>query len=233
MMKVNISIDDVSPHPYSSVRVLEKCEELIEEFPDMKISLFIPTAYWRTIKPGTTTKIPLNLSNFPEFCEEISDLDPNNYEIGFHGYYHGIPGRSDNDEFQNLSYDETNHKIDLMLEEVKKSGLEKVFKKMFRPPAWRMNPEAFRCLYDRGFELFALTDLDYALKTYDGSEKFYPSTNSSQFPPSRPLKVDKVCGIVYHACEWDGNYLNSEKVHDLIDFLKDKEKEFVFLEGLL
>ena len=128
-MKVNISIDDVSPHPYSSVRVLEKCEELIEEFPDMKISLFIPTAYWRTIKPGTTTKIPLNLSNFPEFCEEISDLDPNNYEIGFHGYYHGIPGRSDNDEFQNLSYDETNHKIDLMLEEVKKSGLEKVFKK--------------------------------------------------------------------------------------------------------
>ena len=28
-MKVNISIDDVSPHPYSSVRVLEKCEELL------------------------------------------------------------------------------------------------------------------------------------------------------------------------------------------------------------
>ena len=232
-MKVNISIDDVSPHPYSSTRVLEKCEELIEEFPNMKISLFIPTAYWRTIKPGTTTKVPLKLSHFPEFCEEIADLDPNNYEIGFHGYYHGIPGRSDNDEFQDLTYEETDRKIDLMLEEVSKCGLEGSFKKIFRPPAWRMNPEAFKCLSDRGFKLFALTDLDYAIKTYQGAEKIYPSTNSAQFPPSRPLKEDRNCGIVYHACEWDGNYLNSEKVHDLIHFLKDREKEFVFLEGLL
>ena len=128
-MKVNISIDDVSPHPFSSTRVLERCEELIEIFPDLKISLFIPTAYWRTKKPGTATKIALNLSNYPEFCEEIKELDPKNYEIGFHGHYHGIPHRSDNDEFQDLSYDETDRKVDAMMSEVAKCGLDKVFKK--------------------------------------------------------------------------------------------------------
>ena len=233
-MKVNISIDDVSPHPFSSTRVLENCEELINAFPEVKISLFIPTAYWRTQKPGTTTKDPLKLSNFPDFCEEILELDPKNYEIGFHGYYHGIPNRSDNDEFQYLTYEETNHKVDLMLEEVSKSGLDEVFKKIFRPPAWRMNPDAFKCLSDRGFHTFALTDVEHAMKTYNGAEKTYPSTFSNQYPPFRPLKTEEKCGIVYHACEWDGNFLNSEKTHSLIEFLNNcKNKEFVFLEGLL
>ena len=230
-MKINISIDDVSPHPFSSTRVLERCEELISIFPDIKISLFIPTAYWRTKKSGTTTREPLKLSHFDDFCEEIKNLDPNNYEVGFHGYYHGIPGQSDNDEFQNISYQETNSKINLMFEEVVQSGLEDVFKKMFRPPAWRMNPDAFRCLADRGFNLFALTDLDYAVATYAGAHKQHPHTMSSQFPPFRPLKKVEKCGIVYHACEWDKNFLDSEKVEELINFINSSdEKEFVFLE---
>jgi len=233
-MKINISIDDVSPHPFSSTRVLENCEELIQAHPEVKISLFIPVSYWRTIKHGTATRVPLSLSNFPDFCEEISDLDPKNYEIGYHGYYHGIPGRSDNDEFQHLTYDETNDKIDLMFEEVAKSGLDSKFKKIFRPPAWRMNPDAFKCLSDRGFHTFALTDVEHAMKVYDGAEKMYPSTFSNQYPPFRPLKVEEKCGIVYHACEWDGNFLDSEKSHSLIEFLNNCDnKEFVFLEGLL
>jgi len=230
-MKINISIDDVSPHPFSSTRVLERCEELIDEFPEIKISLFIPTAYWRTMKSGTTTNQPLRLSEFSDFCGELRDLDPSNYEIGFHGYYHGIPNKSDNDEFQRISYEETNSKVDLMLGEVAASGLEGIFKKMFRPPAWRMNPDAFRCLSDRGFDLFALTDLEYALETYAGAHKEYTHTMSCQFPPFKPLKKAEKCGIVYHACEWDKNFLDSEKVEELVNFINSSdEKEFVFLE---
>ena len=45
MYKVNISIDDVSPHPLSSVKVLERCYEIIKVFPDVKFSLFVPIAY--------------------------------------------------------------------------------------------------------------------------------------------------------------------------------------------
>ena len=212
-MKINISIDDVSPHPFSSIAVIEKCEELIQQFPDIKFSLFVPMAYWRTQKPGTITGEALNLSKFPDFCEELKDLDPKNYEIGYHGYFHGIPGKSD-----------------LMFEEAERSGLTGVFKKIFRPPAWRMSPEAFKCLSDRGFELFAVTDLDYALQTYAGAEKKYPSTFSTQFPPFKELKKQEKCGIVYHACEWDRNYLSAEHVASLVNFLnKDPDSEFCFL----
>ena len=230
-MKINVSIDDVSPHQFSSTRVLENCEQLIEEFPDIKISLFVPTAYWTTLNSATTTKEPLKLSQFRVFCEELQDLDPNNYERGFHGYYHGIPGQSDNDEFQSISYEEANDKIDLMFEEVAISGLQGLFKKIFRPPAWRMNPDAFRCLSDRGFNLFALTDLEYAVETYADAHKNYKHTISNQFPPFKPLKIVEKCGIVYHACEWDKNFLNSEKTEELINFINSSdEKEFVFLE---
>jgi hypothetical protein len=42
MYKVNISIDDISPHPQSSTKVLDRCFELINVFPEIKFSLFIP-----------------------------------------------------------------------------------------------------------------------------------------------------------------------------------------------
>ncbi len=232
-MKVNISIDDVSPHQFSSTRILEKCDELVEQFPQIKFSLFIPLAYLRTVKPGTATANPLRISEFPDFCNELRNLDPDNYEIGYHGYFHGIPGKSDNDEFQHISYEDASIKADLMLEEVEKSDLGHVFKKMFRPPAWRMGPEAFRSLHDKGFDLFALTDLDYAVKTYAGSQEKYPSTISAQFPPFRELKKEEKCGIVYHACEWDQNFLDSEKLTKLIDFLNKNNPEFVFLKEFL
>ena len=96
-MKVNVSIDDITPHPFSSTRVIEKCEDLLQTFPNMKFSLFVPVAYWRTMKSGTTTNKPLYISEDQEFCETLMELSDDNYEIGFHGYYHGIPSKSDND----------------------------------------------------------------------------------------------------------------------------------------
>lgn len=232
-MKVNISIDDITPHLFSSTSVLEKCEELLETFPEIKFSLFVPVAYWRTMKPGTTTSKPLHISQDQEFCKTLMELSDDNYEIGFHGYYHGIPGKSDNDEFQYLNYDETMKKIDLMFEEMEKAGLQDKVKKIFRPPAWRLSPDAFRALSDRGFELFALTDLPHIKEVYAGEENNHPCTFSNQFPPFKPLEETEKCGIVYHACEWDKNYLNVEKRDELIKFLSDKECEFVFLDGLL
>ena len=233
-MKVNISIDDVTPHPFSSTNVLEKCEELLETFPEIKFSLFVPVAYWRTMKSGTVTNKPMLISEYPEFCETLMDLPEENYEIGYHGYYHGIPSKSDNDEFQYLNYDDALSKIDLMFEEVEKAGLSKKFKKIFRPPAWRLSPDSFKALSDRGFELFALTDLPYTREVYAGEENNHKCTFSNQFPPFKELKVEEKVGVVYHACEWDRNFLSSEKVGELIEFLQSaKEKVFVFQEELL
>ena len=68
MNNINISIDDVSPHPHSSIKVLDRCFELINIYPDIKFTLFIPLAYWRTVRPDISTKKPLILSEFPDFC---------------------------------------------------------------------------------------------------------------------------------------------------------------------
>lgn len=67
MIKINISIDDVSPHPRSSKKVLEQCERLIKKFPNIKFTLFIPIAYWRT-SGDTATRNPLYLWENKELC---------------------------------------------------------------------------------------------------------------------------------------------------------------------
>ncbi len=131
---VNISIDDVTPHPFSSTRVLEQCFSLINKFPDIKFTLFIPTSYWRTVKPSIATSHPLQLDRFPDFCKQIRELPAENFEIGFHGHYHGIPGKSDNDELQDLNYAQAKEVIASMKKTVKDAGLEGVYRPIIRPP---------------------------------------------------------------------------------------------------
>ena len=51
---------------------------------------------------------------------------------------------------------------------------------------------------------------------------------------TRPLQIKKECGIVYHACEWDRNYMNKKHTEELASFLSDHEDEieYVFLKDL-
>jgi predicted deacetylase len=121
MYKLNISIDDVSPHTKSSIVPVLNFRD---KFPRKKVTLFIPTAYWRTVKQGITTQYPLKLSEHEQFCQQLLDLPSDLFECAYHGYYHGIPFQSDNDEFKSLTYDEACNKFELMLDEVKRAGLE-------------------------------------------------------------------------------------------------------------
>lgn len=232
--RVNISIDDVSPHPKASVKVVDRCFDILKVFPDAKFTLFVPIAYWRTQRVGIATKDPLVLWKYPGFCDFIKSLPKENFEICFHGYYHGIPGENDNNEFLDITYDEAIKRIKSMKRQVEKAGLKDVFKPIFRPPAWRMGPAAWDALNDEDFKLFAVTDIDYALKSYQGKDKQYKSNYSTVFPPFRELEIKESCGIVYHACEWDRNYLSKNMTNDLLDFLDlHKENiEFVFMEKL-
>ena len=79
---VNVSIDDVSPHPRSSTKVIDQCYKLIDSFPDIKFTLFVPTAYWRTMRAEIATKEPLVISKYPEFCEELKKLPVVNFAAG-------------------------------------------------------------------------------------------------------------------------------------------------------
>ena len=133
--KVNISIDDISPHPRSSVKVLDRCYELIKVFPDIKFTLFVPLNYNRL------NERPLPISKYEGFCDILRNLSWDNFEVGIHGYRHGIVPNdnptnsilSNNDEFKYLNYDQAMEKFDLIKEEIKKAKLVNVFKPIFRP----------------------------------------------------------------------------------------------------
>jgi len=235
-MKINISIDDVSPHPLASIKVVEKCNEIISIFPKAKFSLFVPISYWRTIKPGTVTTEPLSIERFPDFCNFISKLPKENFEICYHGLYHGIPGISDNDEFQKLNVEEAQKKFKSMFEIVDEAGLKNVFKPVFRPPAWRMSSDAINVAQQMGIEILALSPKEYAKKIYDGAENtFSKVVYYNCNPPFDALQAfSPYTEIVYHACEWDSNYLSEEKTDELKKFIQSQtDVEFCFMEDLV
>lgn len=231
MSKINISIDDVSPHPQSSTKVLDRCYEIIKIFPDVKFSLFVPISYWRTVKKPTITSKPLQIDLYPDFCEEIRKLPKENFEVCYHGFYHGIPGKSDNDEFEKINYDQAVKIFNVMFEVVSRANLESCFKKIFRPPAWRMSPEAIKAAKDVGIEILALSPKKYAKDTYNKKdEDFGKVVYYNVNPPFDPLELYEQTEIVYHACEWDKNFLSDSATSELIDFLhKSEEKKFCFL----
>lgn len=223
---VNISIDDVSPHPMSSVKVLDRCYELIDIFPDIKFTLFVPLAYWRQQGP-TRTEQPLEIQNYPEFCETIKNLPDDNFEIGYHGLWHGIPPFNNNDEFKDLDYSSADLKMKDMIKIVELAGLTDKFKPIFRPPAWRLSPDGFRACRDNGIEIFAISPKDYVQNVYSGEDKNHRCLYYNCNPPLDPLQMYPKTEIVYHACEWDQNYLSVEKTKELIEFLMEHDSGFV------
>tara|TARA_Y100000310_G_scaffold173725_1_gene173861 strand:+ start:256 stop:969 length:714 start_codon:yes stop_codon:yes gene_type:complete len=236
MYKVNVSIDDVSPHPLSSTRVLKRCYDLIEEFDDIKFTLFVPISYWRTMPPDydradTRTKTSLQIDLYPEFCEELKKLPDKNFEIGYHGFYHGIPEKSNNDEFQHLTYEQAVKKFELMFETVKQAGLKEKFKPIFRPPAWRMSPDSIKASKEVGFEILALSPKQEYGDISTGQNLVYYNVN----PPFDPLMLCEKTEMVYHACEWDKNYLSEKKTEELAEVLRRRvdDIDFCFMGDLL
>jgi hypothetical protein len=231
---VNISIDDISPHPRSSTKVLDRCFELIDQFPDIKFTLFLPMAYWRTVG-DTATPQPLRVDQDEEFLKKIFSLPDKNFELAYHGLYHGTPKVSNNDEFRYLTEEEANEKFEIMFKVAESCGLRKKMKNVFRPPAWRMSPDAFKSARNNGFDILALSPKKYAKDTYCGQEDEYEKVvyyNSN--PPFDPLILFEKTEVVYHACEWDGNYLDAEKTKDLKEFLSSNldKIDFKFIGDL-
>lgn len=232
-MKLNISIDDVSPHPKSSTKVLANCFSLLETHPGAKFTLFVPIAYWRTL--NHSTKSALFINEYPEFCETLRKLPKENFQIGYHGWYHGIPGKSDNDEFWHLSKADAREKFLLMKTVVSLAKMSDTFSPVFRPPAWRMSPGAIDVAREEGFKVLALSQQDYAKKTYEmKDEECNDVVYMSCCPPTLPLQHHEKNELVYHACEWDKNHLSTDRVDELRAWLNNQDNiDYVFIEGLL
>ena len=238
MFKVNISIDDVSPHPRSSLEIIDQCNRIINIFPDAKFTLFVPAAYWRTMRPGVSTMHPLQLDLFPDFCQSLIDLPKENFEIGYHGFYHGIPGKTDNDEMRYLSYEDCIQMLNAIFEVIKRAGLEDTFSSILRPPAWRMSHSCFDACRDKGVKILALSPDKYddgSLDYGDKADEFKNVVYYNVCPPYKKLELFPKTEMVYHACDWDKNHLNKKNTDDLISFLKPRKEniKFCFMEGLL
>lgn len=239
--KFAISIDDITPHPKSSIRVLDRCFELISEFPDIKFNLFVPTAYWRTM-PSPIESIcerPLRLSEFPEFCDALRSLPFNNFEIGLHGYFHGIPGMSNNDEFRSIGFKEAENKFNQMFDEIYSARLDNHVRTIFRPPAWRMSPDAINAAFSCGISLLTLSPKEYAQQTYCNAHKVSGKfTLYDANPPfdelCESLSDSKRYEVVYHACEWDKNYLSKDLAFQLNSWIKKNSErlQFSFLSDI-
>ena len=224
MYKVNISIDDITPFPKSSTSVLDRCYELLETFPEMKFTLFVPTAYHRSIGITKTDK-KYYISQYEDFCEILKKLPKENFEIGYHGHHHGIYGVTNNDEFKNLDYTDSTRVITQMLEEAKQSEIP--FKPIFRPPAWKISDQAVKVLKEKGIQIIAGSDRCPPYKM-EGLKYVYETCA----PPISPLQFYDETVVVFHACNWDRNYLTRLYTGVLERFLQQQDVKFAFMEEI-
>jgi hypothetical protein len=235
-MKINMSIDDVSPKPESDTTCFRECYRILDEFPDAKFTLFIPTALQRF---GDGDEFPYLITNYPEFIETIRSLPPSNFEIGMHGHFHGriIPDVSNNGEFEFLNYQQALEKYHLSKKIFNDAKIE--VKPVFRPSAFRMSPVSFDAAKDFGIQMLALAKWEPFKSIYRGKDEEFATVNYVDFdPPLHDLSIDycrnaECIEIMYHALKKNRNYLNEKNADRLIEFLKSlNNPEFVFMGDL-
>jgi hypothetical protein len=236
-MKINISIDDISPKPASDTTCLIQCYRLIKEFPDIKFTLFIPTALHR-FRDGD--RFPYLITSYPEFIVKIRNLPPSNFEVGMHGHFHGrtSPDINNNGEFEFLNYQQALKKFHLSQRVFHEAKID--VKPIFRPSAFRMSPASFDAASEFGIRMLALIAREPYKSVYQGRDEAFQKVNYVDFdPPLCDLNFeyckDRVyLEIMYHALKKNRNYLDEENADKLIAFLKQlADPEFVFMEDLL
>lgn len=228
MAILNISIDDVSPHINSSTTILDQCHNLTRKYPNIKFSLFIPMAYWRTLKNGQSTTEPLFLYKYKDTCDILRSLNSSNFELCYHGVYHGIPGLDNNNEFRDLSQKEADDKFEFMSNIAQRCGLS--FKNIFKPPAWKMSPFAIKSAKERNI-LLELCKSEQTLINYDREDTNVKVVYSTNCTPQLGISLEPIMTLTYHACNWDPSFF-TPLVDNLDRFINKNHHniEFMFLE---
>ena len=226
-MRLNISIDDICPHPDCRNDVLDNCLRLIDKYSDIKFSLFIPMSYMRLGEEK------YNLKDYPKFCKTLADLPINNFEFCWHGYLHGIKDKSSNDEFRYLGYGEAHGKIKDMFAVSQSVGLKERFSPVFRPPAFWISEGSLRALEDDSIAVVALSPLRHHVNSYRfSSSSGLIATYWTSLPPQYPLQTSEDVSIVYHANSSSKNCFSGKLVEELTVFLNQYEFDFSYMQDL-
>ena len=223
MNKINISIDDVCPYKRTGLSAVNSILKIIPDFPDIKISLFVPTAFRRL---SESKKIHL-LTNYPDFVKKLKSLPPNNFEICYHGHFHcNKDHKSNNDEFRYFSSSEAFDR--LMKSKIVFNDAGITPKNVFRPPGFWLSPHSFQACKKFGIKILALAPDRRYVKWYRGQEKTY-----KHVVYVGPQKNSGDLEIMYHAGHKSRDFLSDDAAFRLKKWLlKHKSTfSFTFLEG--
>lgn len=213
----------MSPHPKAGLgfESIKWCDKIVETYPDFKINLFVPAAYCRLGEQ------PCYLSANREWVEKLKALSPN-YRINFHGLYHRRTDKrhpaSNNDEFQFLNEAQTETIIQAMIHEFEVTGID--YAMTFRPPGWKISKEACKKIAAWGFDCMAGAKEWESVK---GDTKI-KWVNYNWDLLTQPPEGDVVA--YGHTSNWTTNYMNEERYNIIMNFLKDKEFDFRFIEEM-
>lgn len=226
MSKLNLSLDDWSPHPRAGLNFecVKWCDKIIEQYPDFKVNLFTTAAYCRLHEQ------PNFLSNNKDWVDRVKAL-PKNYRINLHGYHHRRTDPrfpvSNNDEFQFLDEANTDFVLDKIEEEFRKVGLSHT--RTFRPPGWKLSFPAARALTARGYKIAG--DKTH----YEMFKNSIPKLNwiSYNWDTTKKCKITEGDVVAFaHTSDWTKNYMNEERYNLIIELLKTRTFEFKFIEDM-
>jgi len=148
-----IDIDDVHPETSSmgtdcsgdmDQGVFKYLNKLVDEFPEIKITLFVVPdwLYKPQLLPFKVLPIYLKkwnhefqIDKHKEWCNWLREkVKSGKFEVGVHGLHHFQGKRPFSAEFQNLSYGECEKRISQAEKLLEKCDIP--FVKAFRPPGW-------------------------------------------------------------------------------------------------
>jgi len=98
-----------------------------------------------------------------------------------------------------------------------------------------MTGASIKACKDQGIEILALSYDKYpdGSLDYQGEDKNFKNVvYYNCCPPLKNLELFPKTEIVYHACEWDQNYLDKEKANQLKNFLDTENIKFCFMDKL-
>ena len=227
-MKIQIGIDDLCPRPTQGFELWHNVETLLDA--GLKVDAFVTFGMVREMYG------PYYLWKHPEFVDRLHEVsDRPGFALNVHGMTHGwgergFPNFSNNDEFllgDKKTLDERLTMIDSFIEE---SGLP--FKKVFRPPGFKISPDGVTLLKDHGYTHLSLYkghktghyyEDGYSKLDLDGIKVHY----SNCAPPADEL-IDGDLAATYHFSTWMENAISDNNVNDLLAKVEDAEPYHIF-----
>lgn len=217
---VNISIDDVCPHPIMGMDAVNRLSGLLDLYPKLKCSLFVPTR----LKRYKYKEKDYPLENYPKFVDQLKSLPSENFEICYHGHFHGHKqNKSNNDEFRYLSALDTFDKLETSQIIFDSLGIK--VKPVFRPPGFWLGADAFLGCKEFGIKTLALNnDIKYSA-CYLGEQLKYDRVIFIGRQPNNQRFFE----IMFHAGRDQKDFFNNIAFHELKTKLSKLSPEFVFL----